>query len=230
MELRINLRATYPAHKKPFLGVAWKTFFAIGILTSGYCAFVLFDARIYQLYEGWRFERAAAGIKTSQVIVELTRPTPPSSSLAPSPANTIRPRPSSKPGEAIGQIGIASIGLKAIIAEGVDDRTLQRAVGHIPGTPWPGQAGNVAMAGHRDTFFRRLRNIKKNDEITLTTLDGSYHYLVDVIELVEPDNTEVLDHSSEPTLTLVTCFPFYYVGPAPERFIVRAHRIDGNVW
>ena len=114
-----------------------------------------------------------------------------------------------------------------MILEGTDARTLRRAVGHIPGTPLPGQRGNVAITGHRDTFFRPLRNIRKYDEIRLTTLSGSYRYRVDSIKVVEPEDMEVLDNSDDAILTLVTCYPFYFVGPAPKRFIVRAHRIPG---
>jgi sortase A len=127
----------------------------------------------------------------------------------------------------LGRIEISSIGIAAMILEGTDARTLRRAVGHIPGTPLPGQRGNVAITGHRDTFFRPLRNIRKNDEIKLTTLTGSYRYWVDSIKVVEAEDMEVLDNSDDAILTLVTCYPFYYVGPAPKRFIVRAHRIPG---
>lgn len=125
----------------------------------------------------------------------------------------------------MGRIDISTIGLTAMILEGTDARTLRRAVGHIPGTPLPGQQGNVAITGHRDTFFRPLHNIRKDDEITLTTLNGSYRYRVDSTEVVEPEDTEVLADSDDAVLTLVTCYPFYFVGPAPKRFIVRAHMI-----
>jgi len=114
-----------------------------------------------------------------------------------------------------------------MIAEGTDGKTLRRAVGHIPGTALPGQQGNIAIAGHRDTFFRGLRNIHKDGEITLTTLDGSYLYRVDFTQVVQPEDIAVLDHSDDAILTLVTCYPFYFVGPAPKRFIVRAHWSPG---
>jgi sortase A len=127
----------------------------------------------------------------------------------------------------LGRIEISSIGVVAMIMEGTDGRTLRHAVGHIPGTALPGQQGNVALAGHRDTFFRGLRNINKDDEITLTTLHGSYRYRVDSTQVVEPRDTEVLDATTDNILTLVTCYPFYFVGPAPKRFIVRAHRFPG---
>jgi len=119
---------------------------------------------------------------------------------------------------------IGSIGLTAMILEGTDDSTLRRAVGHIPGTSLPGRSGNVAIAGHRDTFFRPLRNIRKDDEIKLSTLNGSYLYRLDSTRVVEPENMQVLEASDEATLTLVTCYPFNFVGASPKRFIVRAHR------
>jgi sortase A len=108
--------------------------------------------------------------------------------------------------------------------EGTNGRTLRRAVGHVPGTALPGARGNIAITGHRDTFFRALRNIREGDEVTLTTLNGAYHYRIDSMKVVGAEDTEVLNHSDESILTLVTCYPFYFVGPAPKRFIVRAHR------
>jgi sortase A len=148
-------------------------------------------------------------------------------SLKPAAAD-VRVEPVNKAGTggtSLGRIEISTIGLDAMILEGTDARTLRRAVGHIPGTPLPGQQGNVAITGHRDTFFRPLLNIRKDDEIRLTTLSGAYRYLVDYIKVVEPGDTEVLDKSDDAILTLVTCYPFYFVGPAPKRFIVRAHRV-----
>ncbi len=109
-----------------------------------------------------------------------------------------------------------------MIAEGVDHGTLKRAVGHIPGTALPGEDGNIVLAAHRDTYFRPLRNIQKGDEIALTTWSGAYRYRVESIQIVGPDDVRVLRPTSLPTLTLVTCYPFYFVGSAPKRFIVRA--------
>ena len=130
-------------------------------------------------------------------------------------------------GAPLGRIEISAIGLEVMILEGTEDETLRRAVGHIPGTSLPGQNGNVAIAGHRDTFFRPLRNIQKDDEITLTTLNGSYRYRVDSTKIVEPEEIGVLYDSGGAILTLVTCYPFNFVGSAPQRFIVRAHRSPG---
>jgi sortase A len=110
-----------------------------------------------------------------------------------------------------------------MIQEGIDAKTLRRAVGHIPGIPLPDQRGNMAITMHRDIFFRPLRNIRKGDVIRMTTLSGSYRYWVDSFKIVEPEDTKVLDNSDDAILTLVTCYPFYFVGPAPKRFIVRVH-------
>jgi sortase A len=125
----------------------------------------------------------------------------------------------------LGRIQIAAIGLTAMIQEGTGARTLQRGVGHITGTSAVGYSGNVGLAAHRDTFFRKLRDIHEGDEITLTTLNGSYVYRVDLISIVEPQDSAVLRDSGENILTLVTCYPFGFIGPAPKRFIVRARQV-----
>jgi len=109
-----------------------------------------------------------------------------------------------------------------ITREGTDASTLERAVGHIANTALPGQAGNTAFAGHRDTFFRRLRYARAGDRIVVTSLSGRHEYVVRDTRVISPKDVSVLDPTPEPTLTLVTCYPFRYVGPAPERFIVRA--------
>jgi sortase A len=167
------------------------------------------------------------GLKTTVVSYESLHASP----ASPAPAKESRMRAESIDAAGIGstslgRIEIDTIGLSAMIMEGTDARTLRRAVGHIPGTPLPGQPGNVAITGHRDTFFRPLRNIRKDDEIRLTTLGGSYRYWVDSIKVVAPEDMKVLNNSEDAILTLVTCYPFYYVGPAPKRFVVRAHRIS----
>jgi sortase A len=130
-------------------------------------------------------------------------------------------------GTLIAQIEIPSLGLKAMVDEGVSTGTLRKAVGHIPGTALPGEGGNVALAGHRDTFFRKLNGLKPNDVVVLTTISGEYRYRVHSTQVVDPSDSRVLIQSGRPSLTLVTCYPFYYIGPAPKRFIVKAWRTDG---
>lgn len=120
---------------------------------------------------------------------------------------------------------IPKIGLEVPVLEGTDDLTLNRGVGHIDGTPRPGEAGNSGIAGHRDGFFRGLKEIAVGDRFGLATLAGDESYEVDRITIVSPDDVSVLDETPEPSLTLVTCYPFYFVGDAPRRYIVRAVRV-----
>ncbi|MDD5565184.1 MAG: class D sortase [Thermoanaerobaculaceae bacterium] len=122
----------------------------------------------------------------------------------------------------LGRIEIPRLGVKAIVREGDDDTTLAVAVGHISGTARPGERGNMALAGHRDSFFRPLRDIRRRDTIRIVTLKRSYEYVVDSTEVVGPEDTGVLAPTSKAVLTLVTCYPFEYVGHAPKRFVVRA--------
>jgi sortase A len=125
----------------------------------------------------------------------------------------------------IGRIEIPRVLLSVIVVEGVDKTDLRRAVGHIPGTALPGQPGNVGLAGHRDTFFRSLKDVRIKDEVQLSTLQGNFKYEVESLRVVEPESVGVLASSGEKVLTLVTCYPFYFVGPAPQRWIVRARQV-----
>jgi sortase A len=184
-------------------------FFVAGALILGYCGFVLLDAKLYQAREARQFQQEIKDFNPAITGVGAVHDVSFHSSTE----------------NALGEIELARIGVTAMILEGTSARTLRRAVGHIPGTALPGQPGNVAIAGHRDTFFRALRNVQKDDEITLKTRDGLYAYRVDSIRVVGPEDTQVLNNSSGDVLTLVTCYPFYFVGPAPKRFIVRAQRI-----
>lgn len=119
-------------------------------------------------------------------------------------------------------IRISRLDVEAPVLEGTDDVTLNRGVGHIAGTAHFGHDGNVGLAGHRDGFFRGLRNIKVGDQIEVEETDRTEIYVVDGLQIVSPRNVSVLASSAEPTLTLVTCYPFYYIGSAPQRFIVHA--------
>jgi sortase A len=125
----------------------------------------------------------------------------------------------------IGRLEIPRIGLSAVVMEGDDERTLNVAVGHLPDTPLPWQDGNVALAGHRDTFFRPLRRIQPGDDIRLVTPRGTFRYRTTRQIVVEPDELWVLNPSPAAALTLITCYPFDFVGPAPRRFVVHAERI-----
>ena len=193
----------------------WTQFLLLagGVALLAYCAFVLVDARIFQQGEQRQLERRLT--LQPEANGEAPQSASPTSSNGPPPAAA---------GGLIGRLEIPRLGLSAIVMEGTSTTTLRRAVGHIAGTALPGQPGNVGISGHRDTFFRPLRNIRRNDIITLTTLLGEYRYRVMSTRIVRPNNVAVLDATEDDTLTLVTCYPFYFVGPAPSRFIVRAER------
>jgi sortase A len=128
----------------------------------------------------------------------------------------------------VGMIEIPAVGLATRVLEGSNSPTLRLAVGHIPGTALPGPSGNVGLAGHRDTFFRPLRRIKVGDEIRFTTVAGTFKYRVISLRVVLPDAIEVLNDTQLPTLTLVTCYPFDFVGIAPQRLIVHAEMVPDS--
>lgn len=128
----------------------------------------------------------------------------------------------------IGRLEIPRLRVSAIVREGVDERTLRRAVGHVSETARPGAAGNVAFAAHRDTFFRPLKQIRVGDRIRVSTPDRDFDYVVSGTRVVAPDDVSVLAPTTESTLTLITCFPFDMTGPAPDRFIVRAVAVEAS--
>ena len=200
--------------------------FVLGIAALGYVGYALADAQLYQTLETWRFEQelkaadsagAAAGNPSSNSVV-LAKADQSGTGLI---------RPAGRRSSALGRLEIPRLGVAIMILEGSDEGTLRRGAGHIPATPLPGQPGNTVIVAHRDTFFRGLRRIRKDDEIKVTTRRGIYRYRVDSTQIVSPDDTDVLIDSSAPTLTLLTCYPFNYVGSAPNRFVVRAHRSRG---
>jgi len=179
--------------------------FTGGALTVGYCGFVLLDA--------WTFQQRQS--RNLELLLSEGSPS--------------RQEPPAIPADGlIGRIDIARVGLSAVVVEGTDKATLLRAAGHIQGTAVPGQPGNIGIAAHRDTFFRPLRNVRLNDIVTLTTLRAEYFYRVVSTRVVSPSEVSVLNSSKHEILTLVSCYPFYFVGPAPKRFIVRAERVVGE--
>ena len=127
-------------------------------------------------------------------------------------------------GSLIGSLDIPRIRLSAAIAEGDDAGTLKVAIGHLPDTPMPWHDGNSALAGHRDTFFRPLQHVRVGDALRVSTVRGDFHYRVRETMVVGPNDVWVLEPTDRPTLTLITCYPFSYVGKAPQRFVVKADR------
>jgi sortase A len=195
------------------LGWTQRVFAACAVVSLGYCVFALVDSWTFQNRERRHLEQMLQDRQAG----------------SPGPreaASTVWPQsPTALTDGLIGRISIPRLRLSAIVLEGTSTTTLRRAVGHIAGTALPGGRGNVGIAGHRDTYFRPLRNIRQDDVITLTTPLGEYRYRVVSARVVSPTDVEVLGSSDGEILTLVTCYPFYFVGSAPDRFIVRAERV-----
>ena len=184
-----------------------------GLLALGFAAYSYAARYIYQGYENREFDRALAA-----------------RNVAPSlPRATAEQHAGTAPRTLIGRLAIPRLGISAMVKQGIDDRTLGLAVGHIPSTAMPGETGNVGLAAHRDNLFRSLKDVTRDDEITLATLDDTYTYRVLSFKIVKPEDVSVLSPSAgEKTLTLITCYPFYFVGHAPKRFVVRAVQVAGG--
>lgn len=165
----------------------------------------------------WRYQRAAKSQVDTMISIER-----PAAVRAEMPAV-------SKPlaaGDVIGRVDIPRLKLSAAVAEGDDERTLGKAVGHLPDTPLPWQRrGNVALAAHRDGLFRKLEKIRLDDDVRIVTPRGEYHYRVKKTHIVDPDDVWVIAPTATPTITLITCYPFSFVGNAPRRFIVQAELV-----
>jgi sortase A len=180
----------------------------IGMISLGYYGYVSAETALYQAYESRELDAILASVP-EPAIAPATRPATARRDYA--------------PGSVIGRIEIPRLGVNAVVRAGSDARTLRLAVGHIPGTAWPGESGNAGLAAHRDTFFRRLGDIKPGDAVRVVTPEGTFAYEVAGTKVVQPSDVWVLDPTERPVLTLVTCYPFTFVGSAPQRFIVRAH-------
>ena len=200
--------------RRPTLRWAERLLILVGIGCLGYFLYTYAEASLYQAFEDRELDKIlndATVAGTSGTAREEVGPAP----------ETV-PRRTLAPGSTVGRIEIPRLGVSAVIRAGSDARTLRLAVGYIPGTGLPGDRGNFGLAGHRDTFFRRLRDINPDDEIRIVTADGVFRYYVQRTSIVTPDDVWVLDPTNYPALTLVTCYPFNYIGSAPKRFIVRA--------
>ena len=211
-------------------------FLIVGLVALDCYIWVTVDAHVSQAYDSWAFDQTRAGRQAS--IPEFLKYELGLSPAPPPPAQNAEDNPIEglvKPNQThaqlpidtlIGRIEIPRLGINVMVREGAGAETLRTAIGHIPETALPGAAGNVGIAGHRDTFFRPLRNIKRDDRITLETQRGTYQYAVESVQIVQPQDVSVLAPTKKPTLTLVTCYPFYYVGSAPKRFIVHAREVS----
>lgn len=185
---------------------------AAGVVLAAWCAAVLVEARFTDRVP------VQAPLKVTQTLPDGTpAPSPARRAPVPTPA-----APAPAAGTVIARLELPRLHLSAPVLEGSDDATLSRGAGHIEDTPLPGEPGNVGIAGHRDTVFRALRNAKVGDELALRTGDRLLRYRVARTLIVKPEDVYVLDPTTTPTLTLVTCYPFQFIGHAPKRFIIQA--------
>ncbi len=220
---------------KLFLGVMADLLILVGVAGVLIWVWGLSDGALYQYTQGVQFSRDAGGGDVgsagSPAIPEVSPPPgvsqPPGISPPPGISQWIAPVLPKRDPLLLGRIEIPSIQLTVMVREGVDTASLRKAAGHLPSSPLPGELGNVVVLGHRDTFFRPLRGIAQGDPIRVKTRSGSFQYVVDSIRVVPPEESlEFQQDRPAKSLTLITCFPFDYVGPAPRRFVVRARMLS----
>jgi LPXTG-site transpeptidase (sortase) family protein len=192
----------------------------VGAALAVWCAVILMQARFTQelpvpeptlvITQTLPGDAGAAAVGTGGSTSSATRRT------APAPAV----------GSWLARLDAPSVKLTTTVLEGSDDATLARGSGHLEDTPLPGERGNMGIAGHRDTVFRPLRHVNVGDPMVLTTSDRVYRYRISKTLIVQPEDVYVLDPTPQPTLTLITCYPFGFVGHAPQRFIVQAELVE----
>lgn len=232
---------------KPRHTLRWieRSLWIAGIVLLGWVGLVWADGQIYQSRAEERLEHALrAGPAASAPAADLPprelpgdRADEPAEADAPADAADAASGEAASPAaqparqepglsdDLLGRLEIPRLDVSVMVSRGTSARVLRRGAGYITTTALPGDSGNVGIAGHRDRHFRPLKDVGPGDEVLLTTVDGTFRYRVSWTRVVEPRDVYVLRPTEEPTLTLVTCYPFYFVGNAPDRFIVRAHQI-----
>lgn len=221
-----------------------------GITAAGYYCYTLGDQYVYQAYENWAFDQQIAG-RRGVTFMDYIRAKVPSGLLPVAPRySTTEPAKPASPAEPrvappvegalLGRLQIERLNVSAMVRQGVDAKMLSVAIGHVPSTALAGQPGNFAVAAHRDTLFRALKDIRKGDLVTFESAGSTYTYKVLATKIVQPSDVSVLSpdggglipaaaagESDQPAhlLTMITCYPFYYVGSAPKRFIVQGELV-----
>ncbi len=253
----LRRRIVRTAAEPKSLGKVRALLLLLGLCGVGYYSYATSDQYIYQAYQNWAFDQEIAGRRGVTFADYIRDRTPfgflvgskhseqvatsaPTVGSPSAPSEVLRPAP----GSLLGRVDIARLNLGAMVREGVDAKTLSVAVGHVPSSALPGQPGNFAIAAHRDTLFRALKDIRKDDLVTFQSAAGTYTYQVLATKIVKPSDVSVLRSDggglippeeissggavSGRLLTMITCYPFYYVGSAPKRFIVEAKLVSTN--
>jgi sortase A len=237
---RINVRAR---RRRGFFGWMQLFFLALGVCGLVYYGYALTNQYLYQVYENWAFDQSIAG-KRATVTDWVMQTTPLGHVVGYHQPTLVKPLPPQNPpgraqspaippvlaeGALLGRVEIPRLKLSAIVKQGVSQTTLSSAVGHVPSTQGAGEIGNFAIAAHRDTLFRALKDIRIGDAIQFRSADATFEYQVVSTRIVKPSDISVLrPQGSERLLTMITCYPFYYVGSAPKRFIVTARLVPHN--
>jgi len=178
-----------------------RTFLGLGAAMLMYAGGSLVYGRVSQMEASRRFDRD---------VIAVTR------------------HPDLAEGDLIGRLEVPRLRISVMVLQGIEDRTHVAGAGHVPGTPSPGSDGNVVIAAHRDTFFRTLERVVPGDRIQIDTPTWRHAYIVESTEVVDPNATRVMESRGRRELTLITCYPFYFVGPAPRRFVVHARPLENE--
>lgn len=216
-------------------------FYLAGFAALGYYGYTLGEQYVYERYGNWAFDQEMAGrqVTPKDWLMSITPlgewigySLPP---IRHTPAPPAREAPEMKrprdipTGAVLGRVDIPRLHLSAMVRQGADEETLKTAVGHVPSTQFAGEVGNFAIAAHRDTLFRALKNIRIGDTVTFQSTEGNYEYKVASTQIVKPTDVSVIrPQGDQKLLTMITCYPFYFVGSAPKRFIVTARLSNGD--
>ena len=214
-------------------------FITLGVALLAVYGFFRMHGWFFQAYDSWSFDQVLKDRSYEADASRLREPASPRNTpnletepevanyrdWAPARALAHEKSLKRQPRGIVGRLLIPALDLNVMVLEGTDRWTLNRAVGHIEKTALPGRAGNVGISAHRDGYFRNLGRIARGDEISILTPEKTYTYAVESTHIVNPGDIEVLAPSDQPVLTLVTCFPFYFVGDAPQRFVVKAQLV-----
>ena len=192
--------------QRPVLRLLHRLFVWVGLAAVGCAGGTALYADISQRYQSQKFEQELAAIGGAADLNDV---------------------PDLQEGDLVGRLEIPRVGVSVMVLQGTAEATLIAGAGHVPGTPAPGGYGNVVIAAHRDTFFRKLEGIQPGDRIRVATARGAYEYVVESTRVVDPGDTRVMESRGRQELTLITCYPFSFVGAAPTRFVVHARLLTG---